>query len=149
MPTPAEIKATVLGLPADHPARLAWDRGDTTDTAAALSALTRPGRVPTGELLTYLFDTGVYGKARVVTGLPVSGDAQGQQVYGLCATITELHLLEQVNVRADAFRAALVTLVALTWIDQKLSDEITALAENREPIVACSNADVAAAMEVK
>jgi hypothetical protein len=149
MPTPAELKAIVLALPADHPARLAWDRRDTTDTAAALSALTLPGRVPTSEILTYLFDSGVYGKARVVVGLPVPGDSPGQQLYGLCATITELRLLEQVNVRADAFRAALVTLVALTWIDQPLADEITALAENREPVVACSNADVAAAMEVK
>ena len=149
MPSPAEIKATVLALPTDHPARLAWDRRDTTDTAAALSALTLPGRVPTSELLTYLFDSGVYGKARVVTGLPVPGDATGQQVYGLCATIVGLHLLERVNVRADAFKAALATLVALTWIDQKLSDEITALAENRSPTLACSNADVAAAMEVQ
>ena len=40
MPTPAEIKATVLGLPADHPARLAWDRGDTTDTAATSTGTT-------------------------------------------------------------------------------------------------------------
>lgn len=149
MPTPAELKAIVLALPTDHPARLAWDRRDTTDTAAALSAPTLPGRVPTGELLTYLFDSGVYGKARVVVGLPVPGDAPGQQLYGLCATIVGLHLLETVNVRATSFQTALATLVAITWIDQKLSDEITALAENRSPIVACSNADVAAAMEVK
>jgi len=141
--TPAELKAFILALAIDHPARVAFLAANDATCAALLSAKTQPGNVPTVEISRWIYDTGVYGKASVVTAAPLPADAPGQQLYGLCRTIMGMMRdLPDVNVKAVSFQQGMAVFVAIGWIDQATADQITAMGDNRLTLAAVSATQV-------
>lgn len=141
--TPTELKAFILALAVDHPARVAFLAANDEACAALLSTRTQPGNVPTVEISRWIYDTGVYGKASVMTASPVPADGPGQQLYGLCRTIMGMMRdLPDVNVKAVSFQQGMAVFVASGWIDQATADAITALGDNRLPLHASSAHDV-------
>jgi len=141
--TPAELLANITALPADHPARVAFEGGSDTGCETELNAKTLRGPVPLEELSSYCVTRGITGMVQVLDEIPVGEDiAPGvpmtAQVKGLLKTVLTIvqtdWRLSTADMDDPAAAGMFAGLAALGVITVQQQGEISALADSRRSL---------------
>jgi len=140
--TPAELRTLILGLAADHPARVAFEQARDVDCAAALAVPVNRGPVPIAELSAYCVGTGIVGACEAAA----YDDATPLQVKGLCFTVLSLvrddYRLTTADVDDSAFGGACDGMIASGLMTTEQKTAILALGASRTPLAVVSPFDV-------
>ncbi len=139
-----EIHQLVIGLPNDSKhagIKSAYAEKRFADCSMLLAAVKKDGVVPTAELNFYAIKIGLVGKLSVVIakGLTEASSQQSQNLFGLCSNI--LAMLNQpipVPVDDSVFQAGLAVLLSENFVTQEQVDYISAMKENRQPVLVVS-----------
>lgn len=140
--TPAELRSLILGLAADHPARVAFAEARDVDCAAALAVPVGRGPVPISELSAYCVKAGIVGGCEAAawdadTPLPVKG---------LCFTVLSLvrddYRLTTADVDDPAFGYACDGMIQAGLMTEEQKTAILALGASRTPLAVVSAHEV-------
>lgn len=137
--TPAALRALILALADDHPAKVAYLAGNDEACATALRAKTIRGPVPIAELSSYCTSEGITGAVETVAYEPPTGGAITFSLKALCRTVLTLirddYRLTTADVDHVKFGPACDGLIAAGLMTGDQKTAILALADNRGALV--------------
>lgn len=121
--------------------------GSDDARAAALNALTQPGKVPYAIFQPAMMQMACWGSIRVAANKSTTPDA----VLGLCFVAIDLltnYKGESIDMSLPAFQAAMGGLVQSGLVSTTEQAEILALANNQQSVAAVAGLGVVAAADI-